>query len=50
MNTPVPANLYKRHRFPSELISHSVWLYSRFCLSYHDVEALIVRTRRHADL
>jgi len=29
-----PSALYKRHRFPSEIISHAVWLYYRFLLSY----------------
>jgi putative transposase len=24
-----------------EIISHGVWLYFRFCLSYRDVEALL---------
>jgi hypothetical protein len=33
--------LYKRHRFPAEVISHAVWLYFRFCPSYRDVEALM---------
>jgi putative transposase len=32
---------YKRHRFPSEIISHAVWLYCRFALSYRDVEELL---------
>jgi putative transposase len=32
---------YKRHRFPSEIISHAVWLYFRFSLSYRDVEELM---------
>jgi putative transposase len=41
MNTPPTTNLYKRHRFPAEIISHCVWLYFRFCLSYHDVEELM---------
>jgi putative transposase len=41
MNTPPAANLYKCHRFPAEIISHSVWLYFRFCLSYRDVEELM---------
>jgi len=26
---------YKRHRFPSELIAHAVWLYFRFPLSFN---------------
>jgi putative transposase len=41
MNTLPTSNPYKRHRFPAEIISHCVWLYSRFCLSYRDVEELI---------
>jgi hypothetical protein len=40
MNTPSP-NRYKHHRFPAEIISHGVWLYLRFCLSYRDVEELL---------
>ena len=32
---------YRGHRFPPELISHSVWLYHRFCLSFRDVEDLL---------
>src|SRR6266704_4283613 len=31
----------KHHRFPAEIISHGVWLYYRFCLSYRDVEELL---------
>ena len=39
---PLPALIsYKCHRFPAEIISHCVWLYFRFCLSYHDVEDLM---------
>jgi putative transposase len=40
MNTP-SINRYKHHRFPVEIISHAVWLYFRFCLSYRDVEELL---------
>ena len=32
---------YRGHRFPSQIISHSVWLYHRFCLSFRDVEDLL---------
>src|ERR671931_2235702 len=39
MNAP-SINRYKHHRFPVEIISHAVWLYCRFCLSYRDVEEL----------
>jgi putative transposase len=37
-----PSPLYKRHRFPGEVLSHAVWLYYRFLLSYRDVEELLV--------
>jgi len=40
MNTP-SSNRYKNHRFPAEIISHGVWPYLRFCLSYRDVEELL---------
>ena len=36
-----PAELYKRHRFLAEIISHVVWLYFRFSLSFRDVEKLM---------
>jgi hypothetical protein len=36
-----PSSLYRRHRFPGEVISHAVWLYYRFLLSYRDVEELL---------
>ncbi len=32
---------YRRHRFPAEIISHTVWLYFRFALSYRDVEEIM---------
>jgi hypothetical protein len=32
---------YARHRFPSDVIQHAVWLYLRFPLSYRDVEDLL---------
>jgi len=39
MNISTPT--YENHRFPPEIISHGVWLYFRFCLSYRDVEELL---------
>jgi putative transposase len=42
MKTAMPAKPYKKHRFPAEIISHAVWLYCRFCLSYRDVEELLL--------
>ena len=32
---------YQRHRVPSEIISHAVWLYHRFCLSFREVEEIL---------
>jgi putative transposase len=32
---------YHRHRFPVQIISHSVWLYFRFALSFRDVEEML---------
>jgi hypothetical protein len=29
MNPSPATNLYKRHRFPAEIIGHCVWLYFR---------------------
>jgi putative transposase len=37
-----PDTLYRRHRFPAEIISHCVWLYFRFCLSYRDIEEMML--------
>ena len=34
-------SLYRRHRFPPEIISHAVWLYHRFTLSFRDAEDLL---------
>ena len=33
---------YKRFRFPPEIISHCVWLYHRFPLSFRDVQELML--------
>ncbi|MCB1986762.1 MAG: IS6 family transposase [Nitrosomonas sp.] len=33
--------LYKRYRFPSEIIQYAVWLYHRFNLSHRDIEDLL---------
>lgn len=48
--TPAPPNqpardrapkLYRAYHFPAEVISHAVWLYARFALSYRDVKELL---------
>jgi putative transposase len=41
MDTPPIVTKYKNHRFPVEIISHAVWLYFRFSLSFRDVEELL---------
>jgi transposase-like protein len=35
------AALFRRHRFPGEIISYAVWLYYRFTLSFRDIELLL---------
>ena len=37
----IPASRYHRHRFPAEIISHCVWLYFRFALSFRDIEEML---------
>ena len=32
---------YKRCRYPRDIISHAVWLYHRFCLSFRGIEELL---------
>ena len=39
MTTELPS--YRGYRFPPEIISHAVWLYSRFGVSFRDVEDLL---------
>jgi transposase-like protein len=36
-----PPDQHYRHRLPAELISHAVWLYHLFSLSFRDVELLL---------
>ena len=33
--------MYKRHRFPPEIIQYAVWIYHRFNLSHRDIEDLL---------
>jgi putative transposase len=41
MTPPADPARYKNHRFPGEIISHGVWLYYRFPLSYRDVHEIL---------
>ncbi len=41
MNAKTPS--FHGYRFPPEIISHAVWLYYRFCLSFRDVEDLLAK-------
>ena len=34
-------NPYSGYRYPAEIISHAVWLYFRFTLSFRDVEEIL---------
>jgi transposase-like protein len=43
-NTTTPD--YKGYRFPPAIISHAVWLYFRFSLSFRDIEE---RTTHNAE-
>ena len=38
-------NIYKRQRFPPDIISDAVWLYHRFNLSHRDIEELLAERR-----
>jgi len=38
MNNP---KLYKRYRFPPEIIQYAIWLYHRFNLNHRDIEDLL---------
>ena len=41
MNSKSPS--YHGYRFPPEIISHAIWLYHRFCMSFRDVEDLLAQ-------
>ena len=41
--TPMTRISYKRHRLPSTVIRHAVWLYFRFTLSLRDVEEMLAQ-------
>ncbi|SRR5258708_10515803 len=43
MKTNPLAPNYTGFRFPPEIISHAVWLYFRFSLSFRDVEELLAQ-------
>ena len=36
-------DIYKRHRFPPDIISYAVWLHYRFNLSHRDIEDLLAQ-------
>ena len=35
------SNIYAGYRYSTQIISHAVWLYHRFTLSFRDIEALL---------
>lgn len=40
------SNIYADYRYPAQIISHAVWLYHRFTLSFHDIEELLAARGR----
>ncbi len=36
--------MYKRYRYPTEIIQYTVWLYYRFNLSHRDIEDLLAKS------
>jgi putative transposase len=37
------SSMYKRYRFPAEIIQYAVWLYFRFNLSHRDIEDILAQ-------
>ena len=35
------SNIYADYRYPAQIISHAIWLYHRFTLSFRDIEELL---------
>ena len=35
------STIYKGFRYPAAIISHTVWLYFRFALSFRDIEEMM---------
>jgi putative transposase len=35
------SSIYAGYRYPAQIISHTVWLYHRFTLSFRDIEELL---------
>jgi hypothetical protein len=48
MKTNAPS--YRGYRFPPDIISHAVWLYHRFCLSFRNGEDLLAERGGHRRL
>ncbi len=38
------SNIYAGYRYPAQIISHAVWLYHLFTLSFRDIKELIAAT------
>jgi putative transposase len=43
---PSHAPSYRGYRFPPEIVSHTVWLYHRFCLSFRGAKNLLAQKGR----
>ena len=35
------SNIYSGFRYPPEIISHAIWMYFRFTMSFRDVEEML---------
>ena len=42
MKNLIAPKTYKSYRFPASIISHAVWLYHRFKLSFRDIEEMLL--------
>ena len=47
MTSPANPARYKSHHYPGEIISHGVWLYYRFSLSYRGLSRVRVKNYTH---
>ena len=39
------SSLYQGYRYPGEIVSHRVWLYHRFPLSFREIEKMMIGHR-----
>jgi transposase-like protein len=44
------SNIYAGYRYPAQIISHAVWLYHRFTLSFRDIEEFMQYENNRCEL